>query len=84
MTLSSRVKPVELSAATAEIPPWSLVTVAGWGATYENGSFSDVLRKTEIRTIDNFQCGQAYGHSRITKYMLCTIDYGKDTCDVSI
>ncbi|XP_058790870.1 venom protease-like [Phymastichus coffea] len=38
--------------------------VAGWGATYYNGSSSDVLREIQVPVVSNAQCERSYQYVR--------------------
>ena len=58
-------------------------TVAGWGATSEGGSLSDVLHSVDLKLLTNAQC-DAYGYSgRLADSMICAIgdlEGGEDSC----
>ncbi len=57
--------------------------IAGWGATIEHGSASDVLMKAEVPIVDNRTCSHkdVYG-KKITRNMICAgfAAGGVDTC----
>ncbi|CAG2057311.1 unnamed protein product [Timema podura] len=81
--LNTRVKVANLPAAGFELQPGTLVTVTGWGATMENGTASDVLRKVNLNVISYEECEQALSPIPINKdTMLCAgnLKGGKDAC----
>ena len=65
-----------------------IATVAGWGATGQGASQSQVLRKVDVPIINNYDCNNKTTYTgKITDNMLCAGDLengGKDSCQVII
>ena len=54
--------------------------VTGWGRLKSGGQLPDILQEVNVTTMTNQQCRGKYGHSRITDYMICAGDVGRDSC----
>ena len=55
--------------------------VTGWGRlSGKSVRKPDILQEAKVTTMTNQQCRGKYGHSRITDYMICAGDVGRDSC----
>ena len=54
--------------------------VTGWGRLKSGGQLPDILQEVNVTTMTNQQCRGKYGKSRITDYMICAGDVGRDSC----
>uniref|UniRef100_A0A1A9W0W6 Peptidase S1 domain-containing protein n=1 Tax=Glossina brevipalpis TaxID=37001 RepID=A0A1A9W0W6_9MUSC len=66
----------------AELFPYVIVDVVGWGTTSFAGSKSNVLQKVQLMILENHICQQQYNDS-IMSSQICTFDYrglGQDSC----
>jgi len=52
--------------------------LTGWGTLSYGGQHPDILQEVNVTTITNQQCRGKY--SRITEYMICAGDVGRDSC----
>lgn len=58
-----------------------LVTVAGWGATSEGGSTSDILLEVDVPVVSDADCGAYYGtFDGPSEVCAGTEEGGKDSC----
>jgi len=80
LTWSNTVMPLCLP--QAETFEGDEAVVAGWGATLEGGSTSDVLREVALNVVSNAQCVSDYstvGYS-VFSTNICAAAPGKDSC----
>jgi len=54
--------------------------VTGWGRLRSGGQLPDILQEVNVTTMTNQKCRGKYGHSRITDYMICAGNVGRDSC----
>ncbi|XP_059615032.1 trypsin-4-like [Phlebotomus argentipes] len=71
------VRPIPLT--TTEPLAASRVFVSGWGATYIDGSPSEVLQFTQIPIISRDVCNSTY-MGRVSETMICAGESGRDIC----
>lgn len=78
---SSTISYARLPASGSDPSAGTQATVAGWGATRENGSASSRLLKVTVPVVSRASCQAVYG-SQVTTQMWCagTAAGGKDSC----
>ncbi|KAL7634171.1 UNVERIFIED_CONTAM: hypothetical protein RMT77_015500 [Armadillidium vulgare] len=67
------------------LPPSGLIyegiiaTVSGWGAEQEEGRVANILRKTDVSILANFQCNRLIRNS-FSEDMICADSFNHQTC----
>jgi trypsin len=84
LTTNSSKTPTKV-AGSGETATWAagtLETIAGWGATSEGGSASNVLNHAQVPIVSDADCATAYGTSFTAQTMICAgyPQGGVDTC----
>ncbi|XP_035905334.1 trypsin-5-like [Anopheles stephensi] len=83
LTFSDKVQPVVLPEQDEPIVEGTMGIVSGWGLTLSDADSNDVLRATNVPTVNQQECNKAYhSYGGITEQMFCA-GYkhgGQDTC----
>ncbi|XP_050078328.1 trypsin-5-like [Anopheles maculipalpis] len=83
LTFSNKIQPVVLPEQDEPIVEGTMGIVSGWGLTLNEAESNDVLRATNVPTVNQQECNKAYqSYGGITKQMFCA-GYkhgGMDTC----
>ncbi|XP_052899190.1 trypsin-5-like [Anopheles moucheti] len=83
LIFSNKIQPVVLPEQDASVEEGTMGTVTGWGMTLSESESNDVLRATNVPTVNQQECNKAYqSYGGITEQMFCA-GYkhgGQDTC----
>ncbi|XP_018425979.1 PREDICTED: serine protease ami-like [Nanorana parkeri] len=82
VTLSDKVKPIQLQREDREIPAGTLCLVAGWGKIKRTGKKPDQLQEVLVPIIARSVCnGRGYYQDEITPNMICAGTGKQDSCE---
>uniref|UniRef100_A0A182M5F2 trypsin n=1 Tax=Anopheles culicifacies TaxID=139723 RepID=A0A182M5F2_9DIPT len=83
LSFNSKIQPVVLPEQDEPVVDGMMGTVSGWGLTLSETESNDVLRATNVPTVNQKECNEAYqSYGGITDQMFCA-GYkhgGQDTC----
>ncbi|XP_317174.3 trypsin-5 [Anopheles gambiae] len=84
LTFSEKVQPIALPEQDEPIEEGTMGIVSGWGLTLSEADSNDVLRATNVPTVNQQECNKAYQsrYGGITAQMFCAgyKQGGQDTC----
>uniref|UniRef100_A0A182TUE7 trypsin n=1 Tax=Anopheles melas TaxID=34690 RepID=A0A182TUE7_9DIPT len=83
LTFSEKVQPISLPEQDEPIEEGTMGIVSGWGLTLSEADSNDVLRATNVPTVNQQECNKAYqSYGGITDQMFCAgyKQGGQDTC----
>nr|DBA28392.1 TPA: hypothetical protein GDO54_008769 [Pyxicephalus adspersus] len=82
VTLSDKVKPIQLQSEDKVIPAGTKCLVSGWGKIKRTGKKPDLLNEVLVPVISREVCnGRGYYQDEITKNMMCAGTGRQDSCE---